>query len=583
MSPATTSTSTSESVLERAHRIRDFIEQTVQTLGEHPECELKLIWRRDTLHNKAEFIKDIQAIANSAIPEGKDKFIVVGANQTTKEIEGCNHADFDDADIRPILENHLDPVPEFEVLCLQSSRGKDFVVLRIPSQPGRPFVVKASIQDTNKKYLEEGQVWIKPGGNDTGSSGKRLLKSRSELVGLVDIEPYVKRAVSERIETLLPQIRLEERTRLQSYPITSVSALTSSDEEFESYIEQLLAAPNQNQLNIIIEKLRERTVEVWDVDLEPFQQLGPDDIRQIKEKEFLPALRRLVLTGLLLIKFSAPAEWFVQVANLLHKIFDASKKLKAISSHADRRSEVATLDEHLSFSVPALESLIAAYLLSGYELSKREGASYMRANLNRIVKELRGPGDSEDDNLYMFWPVTTSWGAPHLTRYQMAIERYANGDRIEKLLGRKEGIKAATIQIDCLIDWHSFLGFEGYGEPETVKFYRTCYPQISTYFHPNYTFERYEYILPVINKLWATIHTREKDYWLLDSRLADSFALIDLERRKKMLARFLLMAEQNQSKWMWANNRFPYDIHWPQEIREAVSTVRAQVNNQKTS
>jgi hypothetical protein len=50
-------------------------------LGEHPKCDLKREWRRDTPYHKAEMIKGIQATANSAITPGKEKYIVVGAGQ----------------------------------------------------------------------------------------------------------------------------------------------------------------------------------------------------------------------------------------------------------------------------------------------------------------------------------------------------------------------------------------------------------------------------------------------------------------------------------------------------------------------
>src|SRR5262249_12264986 len=76
-------TGAAESTLDRAQRIQDYVEQMIATLGEHPECELKSEWRRDNLYFKAEFIKDVQSIANSAIQEGGEKDIVVGAYEGT--------------------------------------------------------------------------------------------------------------------------------------------------------------------------------------------------------------------------------------------------------------------------------------------------------------------------------------------------------------------------------------------------------------------------------------------------------------------------------------------------------------------
>ncbi len=302
---------TTGQAVERATRIRDYVEQLITLLGEHPECELKTSWRRDTAFHKAEMVKDIQATANSAVTPNKEKYIVVGADQQTRTITGCNPADYDDASIRQLLEQYLDPVPDFEVLSLKSTANVDFVVLRFPYQENRPIYAKGQIRgEGNRIHLDVGQLWVKPGGADTGSTGKRLVSSRQELLGLINIEPRVSHEVELRLQQLLPQIRLEERTRLSSSENSVLPVLTSTDEEFESYVQQLLVGEKVNQLHVALETLRDRTVVCWEANLDENGKLTAEQIAQIKETEFLPAVRRLVLLGLLLIKFSAPLQWF---------------------------------------------------------------------------------------------------------------------------------------------------------------------------------------------------------------------------------------------------------------------------------
>jgi hypothetical protein len=113
---------------DRATEIRNYIERLISLLGEHPECELKREWPRNTPYHKAEMVKDIQATANSAIALGKEKYIVVGGDQQTRAIVGCNPVDYDDASIRQLLEQYLDPVPEFEVLSLKSRRFRSLTL-----------------------------------------------------------------------------------------------------------------------------------------------------------------------------------------------------------------------------------------------------------------------------------------------------------------------------------------------------------------------------------------------------------------------------------------------------------------------
>jgi hypothetical protein len=45
--------------LARALRIRNYIEQLVAAVGEHPECELKRSWLRNSPFLRAEMIKHV--------------------------------------------------------------------------------------------------------------------------------------------------------------------------------------------------------------------------------------------------------------------------------------------------------------------------------------------------------------------------------------------------------------------------------------------------------------------------------------------------------------------------------------------
>jgi hypothetical protein len=75
--------------------------------------------------------------------------------------------------------------------------------------------------------------------------------------------------------------------------------------------------------------------------------------------------------------------------------------------------------------------------------------------------------------------------------------------------------------------------------------------------------------------LWQAIQTKENNFWILDGRLAKVIGGLDLERRQRLLARFLIYAEREQKQYMHSRGRFSYDVFWPEEIRKLVETVRA--------
>ena len=261
-----------ENALERAERVAIYVEKLITAVGEHPECELKGSWKRDTPFLKAEFIKDIQATANSEIPIDTEKYIVVGADETSRTIVGCSYDEFDDAKVRQLLENYLDPVPDFEVLRLKSLNGDDFVVFRFPHQTKGPFIVTTNIFDDKKKcHLAEGQISVKRNGS---SWQNKLLKSRSDLLRMIDIEDFVKREVEQRLAHLIPEIRIEERTRIGNAGFGAIPSFTSTDQEFELYVEQIIAASDAARFNILLEKLRDNAFNHWQQSIEAGESIA---------------------------------------------------------------------------------------------------------------------------------------------------------------------------------------------------------------------------------------------------------------------------------------------------------------------
>jgi hypothetical protein len=375
--------------------------------------------------------------------------------------------------------------------------------------------------------------------------------------------------VNDRINQILPQIRLEERTRIQSQTVNAVSAHTMTDEEFETYIVQVLTSGNESHFNILIEMLREKTVEPW-FDCDEQTRFTPEEIRRIK---ITPAMRRVTLLGLLLIKFSAPLEWFSKIAALLIEIFNTSHALKSAVSHIDAYSRVSSLDEHTGYTVPAVESLLSSYVLASYEIH-RGSNKYMSSFFGKVVQDVPGINGQPSRTLFMFWP-TTYQGLPDLRRDLLAVERYAVGDRIEQLFRGKEGMRMAVMQTDFLIEWHSFLSLPTDGPPEAVRYFKENYPDVWTTYSPHFPFDNLALVLPFVNQLWSAIHSRgEENFWLVLPGLDEAFGKIEVPRREQLLGKHLYDAEVTHSKAMWGSNRMPFRTYWPTEIAAVIKRIR---------
>lgn len=134
-----------ETIEGRRARVKATVENIVARVGEPPEYELKRKWLRDRTPLKAEFIRNILSTVNSEIPDGRDIYIVVGVDEKSREFTGCSYDEFDDAKLQQLLDARLDPTPLFEVARFKAANGENFVVLRFPCPPGRPFVVKKKL------------------------------------------------------------------------------------------------------------------------------------------------------------------------------------------------------------------------------------------------------------------------------------------------------------------------------------------------------------------------------------------------------------------------------------------------------
>lgn len=415
-------------------------------------------------------------------------------------------------------------------------------------------------------YLSEGEVWHKPGGPTTGRTGKQRATTREAFIAMLDIEAVVHNAATERINQMLPTIRIEERSRLGSSSV--IPALTATDDEFQLYVEQALTSDNEIKFNILLEKIREKTVSLWETVSAGRTVLAPEEVLSIKELDFLPAMRRLTQLGLILIKFSAPPSTFLKVADQLFEVLRVSSLLQHVMP-GNSEGAPASLAQHSNYSVPAIESLCAAYLLAGFSLTRNSGIAYFSSLFRRSP-------DHETSRLYLSWPY--DWkGAPNRRIDLLANERFGGDDHIKAVLGRVVGVPALVLQADCLIEWHSFLSSAQLngrqaGDQKTIDYFAMTYGKNALNHTPAFVREELYHVIPTLRLIATALRSGDNNFCALDAGLASVLRGIDPNRRLLMLGNFIIYAEKE-----YYQRRLPgSDVWWPDDLGEIVEKARSE-------
>ena len=406
---------------DRAARYRQEVEKVVREVGEHPLYELKRSCSLKVLRERIEFVKDIQSIATSHVET--EKFLVVGADAGSKSfVPVQNLNQFDEAALRQLLEKHLSPVPEFELFQMTSSDGYPFVLLVVPKQKTRRILAKVTVEDSSdlkpRILIREGDLWTKG-----SSTGKRLAKPDDwDEVYEETIESEAERRTRQRTAHALDLAIAREKLR----PVAGASALPSyfTDEEFQALMEDLCSTQNEAKFKVLLERLRDDLVEGWHnigaYEGPPASVANPaDSISLSKEKiqehvknVFRPAMHWLTVAGMYVVKNSGPVPFLNAVADLLKEVFETSRRLVPLSVFAPYGATVGSAEDHVSHTVPALESLTSLHLIGAY-VAKRSRLEYLASLLRPDVYRAALSTAGQGEKLPMaFWPLGMGQGEP---------------------------------------------------------------------------------------------------------------------------------------------------------------------------
>jgi hypothetical protein len=575
-----------QSLPDRAARYREVVERVVREVGEHPLCELKRSYALSTLAEKIEFVKDVQSICTSRIDS--EKFLVVGADEHARcFVNVQNLSEFDEAKLRQQLSAHLDPVPEFEPFALTSTDGHAFMLFVFPRQKTRIILAtKTVIDDSSGKprlLLREGDLWTK------GSSTGRRLATRDDWAEIFEdiVEREAEKRTRQRTAHLLERATAQEKIR-NEYGAVSVPSF-GTDEEYRALIESLCASKDRGRYGLLLERLRDDLIEEWysidafaDDDVTQLQGALPERavrVRNHKTNVFLPAMQRLTTAAIYTTKNEGPLEFLAMAVQLLEDVYETTNRLRHgyLGSLHLRGRASASSAEHVSHTIPALESLVSLHLIGAY-IAKRRRFGYLPIILRRLVREAGGDMTPELTRPLAFWPLRGGWGEPATLRQpdgriQLCAERATSDPALLKLFGSEAGAIESLCQYELLLQLNCYLTLEEGHTPETVAHVKKTYPEVDFRFFPSFVTFPLTNITDVALRILRELKRRNEAF--VKPLMFDDFLAVFLRNGgEDMFARYLQYVEHAKRSVAWQVNGFPgFPADWPKEIAEAIKKV----------
>jgi hypothetical protein len=576
---------------DRVETYRRDVDRVVREVGEHPQYEMKRSCSLSKLAGKIEFVKDIQSIATSKIET--EKYLVIGADDKAKAF--CpvdNLGEFDEASVRQILDKYLSPVPAFQIFQLQSSEGHPFVLFVLPRQPNRRILAKVTIfadeaQDAKQKLLlREGDLWTKG-----SSTGKRLAKAEDwdEIYEEMIEEEAERRARVRTAHTIELAIAREKLTPYGRALLPSVF----TDEEFQALMEDVCSTRDESRFKVLLERLRDDTVEGWHrigayEDLFASQFLSnaaasmPDAKQKVQDhikNVFRPAMRWLTLAAIYTIKNGGPNSFVDLVADLLKEVFETTHKLQVPRAVALAGQKTRTIEEHVSHTVPALESLISLHLTGAY-IAKRNRFEYLRSLFRGDVYGTDWQGQNWEKRPMAFWPLDLSigHGEPDVLRtWGGRLKLCAGRVRADSAYGKLFGSERATIEVLCqyelCLELNSFLAMPQCS-PETGSYVKQAYPDVDFVFRPQLIAFSLLPLHDLVSALFAEIKKNKPillKVILFEPVLAGQ---ITKSGGDKVFGSFLDSISKAHGQLWLATRHFPPDHGWPPDVEKELKRLR---------
>jgi hypothetical protein len=430
--------------------------------------------------------------------------------------------------------------------------------------------------------LREGDLWTKG-----DSTGKRLGRPEDwDAIYEDAIEREAESRTRTRTDHIVQQVITQERIRAISGSSFALPAYLS-DEEYKLIAEDICARGDNGRLSVLLERLRDDLVEGWHkhkaFDRNLFQmdpRIIPEfrrDAQAYRDDVFRPAMQRLVLLCLSIVKNRGLVVLFEQSLELLRETYSASHRLDALRLSTPRGSRSTDIDAHLSHTSVALESLIAIYVIGAY-IAKRRRFTYFQPLLAvRVFKA----GMDVDQHTITFpmamWPLHEIWGEPETLRYRagridLCVAKIMRDATVAGFFGNEEGSREAVIQFEFLVELNSFFAVDSKNSPETARFLHDRYPEIDFRFWTSLIAFDLRYVTELAAEIFSYFGSASTP--LLSEVLFDAgTAKVLGPSGREVYLRFLRTLQDDHEKLMFQLNRFPGYVYWPQRIQDALKAL----------
>ncbi len=402
------------------------------------------------------------------------------------------------------------------------------------------------------------------------------------------VEARVEHQTRQRTAHVLEAAIARERVQPNSRP-TLPSAF--NDIEFKALMEELCAARDTARFNLLLERLRDDLVEGW-YQVGGYEQSQASllathsDFSKLKDSVsghiknvFRPAMHWLTLAGVYVVKNGGPSEFLNSVVDLLGEVFGTSHTLTTLNLVMPLGGTSACADEHLSRTVPALESLVSIYLIGAY-IMKRGRLEYFRSLFRPDVFGV-GPylTDLTIRAPMVFWPFNKgggeteelwSWGG----RISYCANRIRRDSSYLTIFGSEKAATEALCQLELCLELNSYCAIVGEDTDAASKYLSTALPNVSFAFWPTLIAFSLENIKPLTLRLFDEITKKKVDTLKLifvDPVLAGFWTQ---PGSNLAFARFIGGLASDQSSIYLQNRRMPPMVYWPKEFQDVLKAAR---------